>query len=364
MISERTRNSLWKKGVTICLGLIVIIGFTSVSGAAPLSIEKQGSFAVGGTVVEATEPYDPRHPTPQSQTLHGDHANVNYQIPVDAKKPPLVFLHGAGQSMRTWQSTPDGRDGYQNIFLGKGYPVYLVDQPRSGDAGRSTVKGEIPATPDEQFWFGQFRLGIWPDFYADTQFAQGEENLDQFFRQMTPNTGPFDAGLVADSLKALFGRIGDGVLVTHSQGCGPGWLAGMGSGNIKAIAAYEPGSGFVFPEGEVPEPIDNASPFSPLKASSVPKQEFMELTRKPIVIFYGDNIPSDRVAEPHKDYWRSAREMAGKFVDAVNRHGGDACIINLPDRGLTGNTHFPFSDRNNEAVAEIFEQWLKQKGLD
>lgn len=33
-------------------------------------------------------------------TLHGDHASVFYQIPVDAKKTPLVFLHGYGQSAR------------------------------------------------------------------------------------------------------------------------------------------------------------------------------------------------------------------------------------------------------------------------
>lgn len=181
---------------------------------------------------------------------------------------------------------------------------------------------------------------------------------------MTPNTGPIDARVVADSLKTLFDRIGDDVLVTHSQGYGPGWLAGMASENVKGIAAYEPGSDFAFPEGEVPEPIANSSSFSPLAASSVPMQQFLELTRKPIVIFHGDNIPAQPGPEPHKDYWRSAREMAHKFVETVNRHGGDARVIRLPDKGLTGNTHFPFSNRNNEAVAEIFEQWLKQKGLD
>lgn len=364
MMCIALRKRRLKKFLAGCLCLGVISCFAASPDAAPLTIERQGSFAAGGTVVEARETYDPLHPTPQSQTLHGDHANVSYQIPAGAKKSALVFLHGAGQSMRTWQTTPDGRDGFQNIFLARGYPVYLVDQPRRGDAGRSTVKGEIPATPDEQFWFGQFRLGIWPDFYPDTQFAQGEDSLNQFFRQMTPNTGPFDAGFVADSLKALFERIGEGVLVTHSQGCGPGWLAGMASRNVKAIAAFEPGSGFVFPEGEAPEPIKNSSSLSPLTANAVPAEEFMKLTRKPIVIFYGDNIPAEQVSEPHKDYWRSAREMARKFVETVNRHGGDAQLVDLPGQGLHGNTHFPFSDRNNEAVAEIFAQWLKQKGLD
>ena len=49
--------------------------------AAPLIIEKQGSFAAGGSIIEARNQYDPLRPTPESQTLHGDHANVFYQIP-------------------------------------------------------------------------------------------------------------------------------------------------------------------------------------------------------------------------------------------------------------------------------------------
>lgn len=347
-------------GMKLLLAALLTFFIGESVWASPLIIEKQGSFAIGGSIIEARNQYDPLRPTPESQTLHGDHANVFYQIPANTKKLPLVFLHGAGQSMRTWQSTPDGRAGFQNIFLSKGYPVYLVDQPRRGNAGRSTVRGEIPASPDEQFWFGQFRMGIWPNFYENTQFDSDKESLNQFFRQMTPNTGPFDAKIVTDAMTALFDKIGDGVLVTHSQGCGPGWLTGIENKHVKAIAAFEPGSGFVFPEGELPEAISNASSFSPLKAGAVSKEQFLALTKKPIAIFYGDNIPQTAVDEPHKDYWRAAREMAYKFADTVNKYGGNAQVINLPELGLHGNTHFPFSDKNNELVAEIFEKWLKK----
>ena len=69
---------------------------------------------------------------------HGDHAYVFYQKPVDARKYPLVFAHGVGQFSKTWETTPDGREGFQNIFLRKGFSTYLVDQPRRGNAGRST----------------------------------------------------------------------------------------------------------------------------------------------------------------------------------------------------------------------------------
>ena len=99
----------------------------------PLLVQEQGSFAVGGTVIRNPGTFDSIKRTPEGQTLHGDHAYVFYQIPVDARKYPLVFLHGATQFSKTWESTPDGREGFQNIFLRRGFGVYLIDQPRRGD---------------------------------------------------------------------------------------------------------------------------------------------------------------------------------------------------------------------------------------
>ena len=72
-----------------------------------LQIEEQGSFAVGGTVLTDS----------LGHKYHGDHAYVFYQKPVDARKYPLVFAHGVGQFSKTWETTPDGREGFQNIFL-------------------------------------------------------------------------------------------------------------------------------------------------------------------------------------------------------------------------------------------------------
>ena len=81
--------------------------------AAPLSIEKQGSFAAGGTVVPAKTAYDPYHPTADRQDLRGDHAFVRYRIPTDARTYPLAFLHGHVEFSKTWETTPDGRDGFR-----------------------------------------------------------------------------------------------------------------------------------------------------------------------------------------------------------------------------------------------------------
>ena len=89
----------------------------------PLMIQEQGSFAIGGTVITNPGAYDAVHRSPAGQTLHGDHAYVFYQVPVRARKLPLVLWHGIGQFSKTWETTPDGREGFQNIFLHRGFPV-------------------------------------------------------------------------------------------------------------------------------------------------------------------------------------------------------------------------------------------------
>ena len=95
-------------------------------------------------------------------------------------------------------------------------------------------------------------MGLWPKFNQGSQFPQDKESLNQFFRQMTPNTAAYDAQVNTDALSAVLKHTGDSVLVTHSLGGGIGWLVGMKSPHVRGIVAYEPGSGFPFPEGEAP----------------------------------------------------------------------------------------------------------------
>lgn len=343
---------------------IMPVGASWAAKAEPLVIQEQGSFAVGGKVISTPGTFDPNKPfEPTGQTLHGDHAYVFYQKPVNARKYPLTFLHGAGQFSKTWENTPDGREGFQHIFLRRNFSVYLLDQPRRGDAGRSTVAMNVTPNTDEQMWFQQFRLGIWPDFYPGVQFPKGEESLNQYFRQMTPNTGPFDMGVISDAIAALYAKTGPGILVTHSQGGGPGWASIMKSPDIKAVVSYESGSNFPFPENEVPASILNRFN-KQLEAYGVPMEDFKKLTRIPIVIYYGDNIPDSRHENPALDYWYAAVQMAEKWAGTVNKHGGDVTVVHLPKAGIKGNTHFPFSDLNNVEVADHLSNWLREKKLD
>ena len=347
----------------LCVAAALAATTAASAMSHPVMLEDQGSFFAGGVVKTAPGAYTGQPLDRSGETLHGDHAYVFYQKPVKAHQNALVFLHGAGQSSKTWETTPDGRDGFQNMFLERGYTTYLVDQPRRGKAGQTTITHTVTAQPEDQMCFNIFRLGTWPKFYDNVQVARDERSLDQFFRQMTPNTGDFDQEVISDAMVAVLETAGPSVLVTHSQGGGPGWETAMKSDKVKGVISFEPGD-FPFPEGEVPPAEPTRSPF-PAQGSAVSMDEFLKMTKIPVAVVYGDNIPAEHEHTDNwgMDNWRIRLNLARKWVDIVNRYGGNAELIYLPDRGIYGNTHFPFADLNNKEVADVMEQWMKDNGL-
>src|SRR5579885_2857890 len=85
----------------------------SGSNKEPLTIAEQGSFFVGGRTVTAAGAFDPaRFFLPfssEGQTYSIEHLYAQYQIPPNARRMPIVMVHGGCQSGKTWESTPDGR---------------------------------------------------------------------------------------------------------------------------------------------------------------------------------------------------------------------------------------------------------------
>ena len=125
---------------------------------------------------------------------------------------------------------------------------------------------------------------------------------------------------------------------------------------------------FGFPEGERHgQKGDNAEEIfttnpdvaKNLALQFVPDAEFDNLTKMPILLIYGDNIRKEPSEVFNEEVWRVSLANARQFVDAVNRHGGDATLIYLPDMGIYGNTHAAFADTNNLEIADIMEKWLK-----
>jgi len=335
----------------------------------PIVLRTMGSLFFGGNV-QYTE---------TGETFHGDHGYAQYYIPQDSRTYPLIMWHGIGQSGKTYESTPDGREGYQAILPRRDWSVYIVDQPRRGRAGYtlSTVdtKNAVPTIMQESAVWDAFRNGIWerpadPYFFTKTQFPKTPYAVDQFFRQQTPDTGEEPRTrqhreFMGNTMSALLEQTGAAILITHSNSGQYGWATGMAAPElVKAIVAYEPGA-CAFPETDIPAMIPaGVELVNETQAPQlVSEEEFRNLTKMPILIVFGDNIARQQSDIFNSEVWRVASQRAKQFVETVNRYGGDARLIMLPELGIEGNTHAPFADMNNLEIAGLLEKFLEEKGL-
>ena len=358
LLSASSRDVLWAQGSIV--------------------IAKQGSFFVGGVKVQAPGILDPftanASASDDGQIYHYDHLYAQYQIPPNARRYPLVLIHGGGGTGRVWETTPDGREGYQTIFLRRGWAVYIVDFPRRGRAGYPSFNGPFgtlagtPVVTDrtnrsgDQLAFVRWRLGLeYPVFFPNSQFPRSMEALDQFFSHLVPTVD--NTAVIIDGLVALVDKIGPAIVVTHSQSVTFGWQMAIRSPNVKGIVAYEGATASLFPPGEAPPPIPlyDGSPSAP--RPEIPLADFLKLTKIPIQIVWADGISAPSPF-PGVDNVRVGMYNAGKMVDAINRHGGNASMLSLPAIGIHGNTHFMYSDMNNVQIADLMSQFLHEKGLD
>ena len=341
------------KGIFLIYFLIFLNVFES---SISINIKKQGIFSVYGKVLTSDGTFDVSnyYTSRAGSTLHVDHANVLYQIPDDEKQLPLVFLHGYGQSRMSWMTTPDGREGWSDIFLKKGHSIFLIDQPRRGEAGQTSVAGTISIEPSDQTWYTQFRIGTYINnsftYNDNSQFPKGEDTLDQFFRQMTPDTGMDSANgdqminqtLVAKSVAAAVDKIylmtkKKSILITHSQGGMPGWEAARYTNYIASIIAIEPGTG-----------------------PTVDSDDYKAIVEKkiPIAFYYGDYIGDNYPNIPASSIWNYFRETAYTFKKSYDKEGLTCTIYDLPNEGIKGNDHMMFQDLNNDVIADHIEKWI------
>ncbi len=327
----------------------------------PLSIQAQGVFASGGSVTppipgKYDETKNWKSPTREGNTAHVDHASVLFQIPEKETSHPVVFLHGYGQSRTGWISTPDGREGWSTLALRNGRSVFLVDQPRRGEAGNTakmprgfpdvSQSDSLSYLPGDQAWYTHFRIGrIAPERYKGSQFPAGESSQNQFFRQMTVNTGAYDEKLFGKSLSSVLSDVKkmtgkNAVYVTHSQGGRVGFQTDVK--NMAALIAVEPGG--------TPE------------IGSAEYKKF--LTAKiPILILFGDYIDNGPDDIQSSGFWKTVRDNAQKFTEQYRKDGGDAELWDLPKMGITGNSHFLFQEKNNGQIADLLEKWLRAHNL-
>ncbi|HWG07287.1 MAG TPA: esterase, partial [Beijerinckiaceae bacterium] len=239
-----------------------------------------------------------------------------------------------------FESTPDGREGWLNMFVRKGWDVYnsdAVERGRSGFAPPEVFKGEPVFTPVNAAW-ETYRIGPPGSFnvdpakrytYPGSQFPV--EAYENSLRETVPRWVTTDA-VAMKAYLAEIDRVCPCVLLVHSQAGAFGYRA--------AMMRPDKVKGLVVIEGSIRG--DQAA------ATTV--------KNIPIVVFYGDNIDKSEM-------FSKQRESNIKAAALAKSVGGSLEIVNLPDLGIKGNSHFMMREKNNGAIAVVIEKWLEDKNL-
>ena len=78
----------------------------------------------------------------------------------------------------------------------------------------------------------------------------------------------------------------------------------------------------------------------------------------PTLVMFGDHLPADTgLPAPN---WQERFDGCQDFVERVNAAGGDAQILNPPDRGIMGNTQMMMQDTNNLEIADFIIDWIEE----
>src|SRR5436309_3282307 len=127
------------------------LGVAATAHAEPLMIESQGSFFIGGHTVKS-EALSTLSAYAPGGTITVGQMYVHYQVPAAAKGLPVTLIHGCCLTGKTWETTPDGRMGWDEYFARAGFPTYVVDQVARGRSALDPTRlnaikgGKAPAS--------------------------------------------------------------------------------------------------------------------------------------------------------------------------------------------------------------------------
>jgi pimeloyl-ACP methyl ester carboxylesterase len=355
-----------------------------VKNTASLSIQREGYLFAGG-----------KYSTVGGRRVMSGQLYAEFQIPSSQTHPyPIVMIHGGGQSGTNFTQTPDGREGWAQFFLRKGYAVYVVDQVGRGKATyQADLYGALTtldATSLEQRFTAPERYKLWPQAHLHTQWpgkgVPGDPIFDQFYAsQMTGIADiPLLQALNRDAIVTLLQKIGPAILLTHSQSGPFGWLVADARPDlVKAILAVEPngppfydlqtvGAPDWFRYGTNQRPwgvtavplnylpsakaasdlaiVEQEQPDGPEFAKcwlqKAPARQLPNLQKLPILVLTSES--SFRAVDDHCT------------VKYLNQAGVHPTWTKLQDIGIHGNGHMMMLEKNNMEIAAVMSRWLEQ----
>jgi pimeloyl-ACP methyl ester carboxylesterase len=369
--------------IRIGFALAVLVILMSVAQrpkaqAAPIydqsAIAGRGYFYVGGGYVG----------DPGKKVMHGQ-MYVEVLTPRQPRHPiPLVLIHGAAQTATNWMGTPDGRPGWADFFVGRGYTVYMIDQPARGrSAWQPEIDGKLttfPAERIEQLFTAPEVLGNWPQAKKHSQWPGGGRIGDSVFDAFYATQVEY----LADNAEtqrlnqaagaALLDRIGPAIVLTHSQSGPFGWLIADARPNlVKAIVAVEPSGppfedavlreGAARPWGVTDIPLTYDPPIAAPSEIKIAQQETSD--QPDLVRCRLQQAPARRLANltnipvlvvtAEASYHSVYDHCTVKYLSQA---GVKVTAMPLADHGVHGNGHMVMIEKNNSEIAALLADWL------
>ena len=333
---------------------MIVLATALAAGAAwaqtkePVALRDIGSFHIGGRIIDISgQPIKEVVFTPGGVPAKMDpngkyqveQMYVQYFLPQNRKgKLPLLLWHGGGLTGVTYETKPDGGEGWLTYFIRKGWDTYISDAVERGRAGwTNTFKGDPVFLPLGDPW-ERFRIGppgSWNDdrakrtTYPGVQFPI--EAYEQFMKQGVPRWLTTDDQIIAAYIE-LVDKVCPCVVLVHSQSGAFGYkVLEARPEKVKALIAVEPTVG-----GD--------------------REKVQSIKTTPILVLYGDN------ARDHPR-WSKIRQGGVDYAAVLKSVGGSIDVVDLPDVGIKGNSHMVMMDKNSNVVADLIQKWLVGKGF-
>ncbi len=390
-VTKQVRHPVLSAGMLAVMmagSAAVTLGQESEGQAGPLVL-KQGYFYVAGA-------YDnPAAPTSMSGQMY-----VEYQIPAELRAGayPIIMVHGGGHTGAGFQSTPDGRPGWADYFIGHGWPVYVVDQPgRAKSPYVDAVYGALGSPPAvtqaENLWSASEKASPavqWPQATLHTQWpgngshTHGDPVFDQYYAHLAPgiSNGALQEKLTANALVALLEKLGPSIVLIHSQPGTALWvMADTRPDLVKALVAVEPSGPPIYGE-IVPNPPLAGPPVARPWGPSINRLTYDPATTDPSQLSIVHQAQPDGPgltacwlqAEPARQLPRLAGLPILHLLSQSSYHAPyDHCttkwlnqagvptdFVKLTGLGIFGNGHLMAVEKNNLEIAGVIERWLVQ----
>jgi pimeloyl-ACP methyl ester carboxylesterase len=321
----------------------------------PILVQEIGSFYVGGEVVRleglpararVSTVGGPVHPIDPNGEIMVGQMYVQYVRLADAKQSlPILMWHGGGMTGVTWETTPDGRAGWQMFFLRAGFDTYVSDAVERGRASWAPYPQVYADAPyfrtAKEAWEETFRFGPAGSWHPDPIQRRTHAGLrfpvshfDAFLAQFVPRWDCNDAR-TQYAYDALIRHMGGGaIVITHSQGGNFGLTAAANaSDRVRAVISLDPSG--------APDPASH---------------DARRLRHVPHLFVWGDYLAAHA-------FWVHSRPAVERWRDTLKDVGCDVSWIELPALGIQGNSHAIMADDNSDAIATLVLEWLRKRGL-